>query len=134
MSVEILFDCGDGELERLRCRPADSDTYVVESIPLIACGLSVGDTIRAAKSKSGALEATELVEKSGHATLSVYPEDDQVEALRSRVLSLGGALVENDDAFAVDLPHADAFVLLGGWLDEAEVEYEVADPLPEEEE
>lgn len=134
MSVEVLFDCGDGEVERLKCRPAEGDTYVVESIPLVACGLSVGDTIRAEKTKTGTLEAIELVEKSGHSTLTAYPDDEQVETLKKRVASLGGAFVETDDAFAIDLPHSDAFVLFGGWLDDEEIDYEVADPVIEDDE
>ena len=98
------------------------DTFIIDNIPFYACGISIGDLVKA-RDVQGELRFEEVVRYSGHGTVRIIIYDtSEVQTIREELDQLGcsSELSHVSGLIAIDIPPEATFDELHKFLENGE--------------
>ena len=140
-NAKVALTSDDGEVETLWAFDLGAGRYRLDNLPWYAYGVSAADVIEAKADENGQLHFVRVLEKSGNRTVRVILQIDQLTGKMTfdsqRVLpaveALGCSWEGASASFiAVNIPPTVDLAAVTEALNERDVEWEYADPTPEE--
>jgi hypothetical protein len=109
VSFELSDEDGFGPAgESIWARPLGDDRYEIRNIPFLVGAAALGDVVRAVSSQPNELPVvTEVVQRSGNRTLSVFCEADRHSEMVANIKAIGagvGLEAAAPGAYAVNIP------------------------------
>ncbi len=127
--VKIMFNIGE-ECETMWAIELGNDTYMIDNSPFFVYGLSWKDVVEAFPGADGRLLFNRIIKKSGHRTIRIASEGDDInEDYLKKLKSLGCSLESaNNKYVVVDIPKNVLFESVQRYISESNYTWEYADP------